>query len=64
MPVIVQPDCYDDWLDVERVSAVEALAMIGPAADDLFETVELHPKINDPRKDEPGIQEPLQLSLF
>lgn len=64
MPVIVQPDCYDDWLDVERVSAVEALAMIGPAADDLFETVELHPKINDPRKDEPDIQEPLQLSLL
>ena len=64
MPVIVEPDRYDDWLDATRVSAKDALAMIGPAADDLFETVEMHPKINDPRKDEPGIQEPLQLSLL
>ena len=60
MPVVIEPDRYDDWLDVTRVSAEEALAMIGPAADDRFETVELHPKINDSRKDEPGIQEPLQ----
>jgi putative SOS response-associated peptidase YedK len=64
MPAIVEPGRYDDWLDTTRVSAEEALAMIGPAADDLFETVEMHPKINDPRKDEPGIQEPLQLSLL
>ncbi len=60
MPVVVEPEHYDDWLDVTRVSAEEALAMIGPADDDLFETLELHPKINDSRKDEPGIQEPLQ----
>lgn len=64
MPVVVELDRYDDWLDVKRVSAEEALAMIGRAADDLFETVELHSKINDPRKVEPGIQEPLQLSLL
>ena len=32
--------------------------------DDLFEAVELDPKINDSRKDEPGIQEPLQLPLL
>lgn len=64
MPVVLKPEHYDDWLDVERVGAEEALAMIGPADDDLFEAVELHPRINDPRKDEPGIQEPLQLSLL
>ncbi len=64
MPVIVEPERYDDWLDAKRVSAEDALAMVGPAADDLFETIELHPKINDSRKDDPGIQEPLQLSLL
>lgn len=64
MPVVLAPEQYDDWLDAKRVSAEEALAMIGPAPDDLFEMVELHPKINDSRKDEPGIQEPLQLSLL
>jgi putative SOS response-associated peptidase YedK len=64
MPVILDPEQYEDWLDAKRVSAEEALAMIGPAADDLFEAVELDPKINDSRKDEPGIQEPLQLPLL
>ncbi len=64
MPVVLDPEQYEDWLDAKRVSAEEALAMIGPAADDLFEAVELDPKINDSRKDEPGIQEPLQLPLL
>jgi len=46
------------------VTAEEALAILGPAADDLLEAVEMNPKINDSKKDEPGIQEPLQLSLL
>ena len=33
-------------------------------AHDLFEAIEVHPKINDSRKDEPGIQEPLQKELL
>ncbi len=64
MPVVLEPEHFEAWLDVEGVSAEEALAILGPADDDLFEAVELHPKINDSRKDEPGIQEPLQLSLL
>lgn len=64
MPVVLAPEQYEDWLDVAGVSAEKALAMVGPAPDDLFESVELDPKINDSRKDEPGIQEPLQLSLL
>jgi putative SOS response-associated peptidase YedK len=64
MPVVLDWEQYDDWLDVKQVSAEEALAMIAPASDDLFEVIELHPKINDSRKDEPGIQEPLQPSLL
>ena len=64
MPVVLAPEQYDDWLDTKRIGAEQALAMTGPAADDLFEAVELHPKINNSRKDEPGIQEPSQLSLL
>jgi putative SOS response-associated peptidase YedK len=64
MPVVLEPEHFDAWLDIEGVAAEEALAMLGPAADDLFEAVEMNPKINDSRKDEPGIQEPLQLSLL
>lgn len=64
MPAILEPAQFEAWLDAKGISAEEALAIIGPAADDLFEAVEMHPKINDSRKDEPGIQEPLQLSLL
>lgn len=64
MPALIEPENFEAWLDTEGVSAEEALAILGPAADDLFEAVELHPKINDSRKDDPGIQEPLQLSLL
>jgi hypothetical protein len=35
-----------------------------PASDDLFEPIEMHPKINDSKRDEPGIQEPLEPSLL
>jgi len=35
-----------------------------PASDDLFDTIEMHPKINDSKRDEPGIQEPLEPSLL
>jgi hypothetical protein len=33
-----------------------------PAPDDLFEAIEMHPKINDSKHDEPGILEPLHPS--
>jgi len=64
MPVVLEPEHFEAWLDVKAVKAEEALAMLGPTADDLFEAVEMHPKINDSRSDEPGIQEPLQLTLL
>jgi putative SOS response-associated peptidase YedK len=64
MPVVLEPVQFDTWLDVNGVTAQDAHAVLMPAADDLFEAIEMHPKINDTRKDEPGIQEPLQLSLL
>jgi putative SOS response-associated peptidase YedK len=41
-----------------------ATALLRPAADDLFETVELDPKINNSRKDEPDILQPRQKELL
>jgi putative SOS response-associated peptidase YedK len=64
MPVVLRPEHFEAWLDVKGTTAEAALAVLQPAADDLFEAIEMHPKINDSRKDEAGIQEPLQLSLL
>ena len=44
MPVILAPECYDAWLDTKDVSAEEALAMTGPAPDDLLEAIPLQAK--------------------
>ncbi|ODS00707.1 hypothetical protein AUC68_14065 [Methyloceanibacter methanicus] len=45
MPVILAPDCYAAWLDTKNVSAEEALAMTGPAPDDLLEAIPLRGKV-------------------
>jgi putative SOS response-associated peptidase YedK len=64
MPVVLSQEQFEAWLDVKGTTAAAASALLQPAADHLFEVVEMHPKINDSRKDEPGIQEPLQKELL
>jgi len=49
---------------LEPTKAEAALQLLQPASDDLFEAIEMHPKLNDSRRDEPGVQEPLQLRLL
>jgi putative SOS response-associated peptidase YedK len=64
MPVVLPFEHFAAWLDVKATPAETALALLQPAADDLFEAIEMHPKINDSKRDEPGIQEPLEPSLL
>jgi putative SOS response-associated peptidase YedK len=64
MPVVLPLEHFEAWLDVKGTGPEAASALLQPAAGDLFEAIELHPKINDSRKDEPGIQEPLQKELL
>ena len=64
MPVVLPFEHFEAWLHVKTTPAEAALALLRPAADDLFETIEMHPKINDSKRDEPGIQEPLEPSLL
>ena len=45
-----------------NVSAAQEL--LKPAPDDLLEAIEMHPQINDSRREEPGIQQPLQTQLL
>ena len=61
MPVVLAPKHFEAWLDTPADAAV---TLLSPSSDDLFEAIEMHPKINDSRKDEPGIQEPLEPSLI
>ena len=60
MPVVLPPEHFAAWLDVKATQAEEAVKLLQSAPDDLFEAIEMHPKINDSKRDEPGIQEPLE----
>jgi putative SOS response-associated peptidase YedK len=66
MPVVLTGDQFDSWLDggesAEAVGAASALAK--PAPEDFFEMVELDPRINNSKIDQPGIQLPLQPALL
>ncbi len=64
MPVVLPVEHFEAWLDVNGTAPEAALALVQPAPEDLFEAIEMHPKINDSKRDEPGIQEPLEPSLL
>lgn len=64
MPVVLPPEHFAAWLDVKGTSPEEAAALLKPAPDDLFEAIEMHPKINDSKREESDILEPLQPSLL
>ncbi|MGB6907493.1 MAG: SOS response-associated peptidase family protein, partial [Methyloceanibacter sp.] len=64
MPVVLDQKQHATWLDCEGTAVDTALALLRPAADDLLEAIEMDPKINDSRRDEPGLQQPLQPRLL
>jgi putative SOS response-associated peptidase YedK len=64
MPVVLPLEHFAAWLDVKGTPAETAANLLRPAPDALLEAIEMHPKINDSKRDEPGIQEPLEPSLL
>jgi len=64
MPAVLDPASFDAWLDCEATEIKAALDLLQPARDGLLEAIEMYPKLNDSRRDEPGVQEPLQLQLL
>ena len=59
MPAILQRDDFAPWLDCEGTSVKEARGLLAPACDDCLEVIEISTRINNPRLDEPSVQEPL-----
>jgi putative SOS response-associated peptidase YedK len=64
MPVVLGPEHFAAWLDCKTTELTAAQDMLQPAPEDLLEAIEMHPQINDSRRDEPGIQQPLQTQLL
>jgi putative SOS response-associated peptidase YedK len=64
MPVVLRPEHFAAWLDNKGTGPDAALELLQPPADNLLEAIEMHPKINDSKREEPGVQEPLEPSLL
>lgn len=64
MPVILDPEDFDAWLDCARVPADEVQGLLQPAHDGLLEAVEVDRRINNPRHDDAGVLEPLHANLL
>ena len=57
MPVILEPEDYDVWLDPE-VEAESLRALIRPHADIGFEMYPVSTEVNNARNERPGLDEP------
>jgi putative SOS response-associated peptidase YedK len=58
MPVILEPDAWDMWLDTARVDEHMAAALIAPARNELLEVYEVSPAVNRAIHDGPELIAP------
>lgn len=59
MPVILEPDDFDTWLDTDEANAGAALALLKPAAENILEAFEISTAVNKVANDNAGIQTPV-----
>jgi putative SOS response-associated peptidase YedK len=59
MPVIVQPDAFDLWLDCDRVDALTAAALLAPPRPGVLEACEVSPAVSRTANDGPELIEPI-----
>jgi putative SOS response-associated peptidase YedK len=59
MPVIVEPDAFDFWLDSRKVDAATAAALVAPAREGVLDVYEVSPAVNRAENDMPALIEPV-----
>lgn len=59
MPVILNPEQYDQWLDCRPGSSLGTEGMMGPLPTGLLNIVAISRELNNPRNDRPEVQEPV-----
>jgi putative SOS response-associated peptidase YedK len=60
MPVILQPESFDFWLDPKRQSADELAPLLAPFSSDELETYAVSTLVNTPLHDEPKCMEAIE----
>lgn len=62
MPVILQPEQFDAWLDPGNHDTAALKAMLGPCRADLMSAYPVSPAINSGRAEGPACIEPIELN--
>ena len=60
MPVVIQPEAFETWLDCRNVSVPEASTLLRPAPDDFFRAYEVSPAVNRHANDSPDLLLPAE----
>ena len=58
MPVVLQPELFDTWLDCKSVPPKDAVLFLQPSAPALLEAVAVSKAVNNPRNEGPEVQAP------
>lgn len=64
MPVIIEPECYDRWLDCSSGRENEVLDLLTPLPKGRMTTMSINPKLNDPRAEGPDLHQPPNPTLL
>jgi len=59
MPVIIQPEHFDLWLDCRPGTTTDIVHLLAPPPEDLLEIIEVSRKLNNSRNEGPEVQEPV-----
>jgi putative SOS response-associated peptidase YedK len=58
MPVILEPQDFDTWLDNDDVEVEDAVRLMRPAAEEVLEAFRISTAVNKVANDNPEIQQP------
>jgi len=61
MPVFIDHDRFDDWLDGDAIDEKSRATFLSPAAEDLLAMHPVSTRVNSPTHDEPTLIEPIAL---
>ena len=64
MPVIIEPQHYDRWLDCSSGTENEVLDLLTPLPKGRMTTMSINPKLNDPRAEGPDLHQPPNPTLL
>lgn len=64
MPVIIEPEHYDRWLDCSSGRENEVLDLLAPLPKGRMTVMSINPKLNDPRAEGPDLHQPTDPTLL